>query len=51
LRISIVTIFPEMFPGFLDSGMVRVGAGKSAFLDVQVINLRELYEGSPPHDR
>jgi len=40
VRISIVTIFPEMFPAFLDSGMVRV-AREKRLLDVQVVNLRD----------
>jgi tRNA (guanine37-N1)-methyltransferase len=40
VRITIVTIFPEMFPGFLDSGMVRV-ARERGVLDVQVVNLRD----------
>ena len=40
MRISIVTIFPEMFPAFLDSGMVRV-AREKGLLDVQIVNLRD----------
>jgi len=40
MRISIVTIFPEFFPGPLDLGMIRV-ARENAVLDVQVINLRD----------
>lgn len=40
MKISIVTIFPEMFPGFLEQGMVRVAREKGV-LDVQVVNLRD----------
>jgi tRNA (guanine37-N1)-methyltransferase len=40
VRITIVTIFPEMFPAFLDQGMVRV-AREKGLLDVQVVNLRD----------
>lgn len=40
MRITIVTIFPEMFPSFLDLGMVRV-ARERGVLDVQVVNLRD----------
>lgn len=40
MRISIVTIFPEFFPGVLELGMIRV-ARERGVLDVQVVNLRE----------
>lgn len=40
MRISIVTIFPEMFPAFLDHGMVRV-ARERRLLAVEIINLRD----------
>jgi tRNA (guanine37-N1)-methyltransferase len=40
MRISIVSIFPDMFPAFLDEGMVRV-AREKGLLDVRVVNLRD----------
>jgi len=40
VRITVVTIFPGMFPEFLDHGMVRV-ARERGLLDVQIIDLRE----------
>ena len=40
MRITLVTIFPEMFPAFLDHGMVRVAREKRV-LDVQIVNLRD----------
>ena len=40
MRITVVTIFPDMFPAFLDEGMVRI-AREKGLLDVQVINLRD----------
>jgi tRNA (guanine37-N1)-methyltransferase len=40
VRISIVTIFPGMFPEFLDHGMVRVARERSQ-LDVEVVDLRD----------
>jgi tRNA (guanine37-N1)-methyltransferase len=40
LKITIVTIFPEMFPALLDQGMVRI-ARERGLLDVQVVNLRD----------
>ncbi len=40
MRITVVTIFPGMFPAFLDHGMVRV-ARERGLLDVEVIDLRE----------
>ena len=40
MRITVVTIFPEMFPAFLDEGMVRV-ARERGLLDVQIVNLRD----------
>ncbi|MEP7027625.1 MAG: tRNA (guanosine(37)-N1)-methyltransferase TrmD [Candidatus Eisenbacteria bacterium] len=40
MRITLVTIFPEMFPSFLDHGMVRV-ARERGVLDVQIVNLRD----------
>src|SRR5882724_11951690 len=40
MRISIVTIFPDFFPGPLDQGMIRVARERS-LLDVQVVQLRE----------
>jgi tRNA (guanine37-N1)-methyltransferase len=40
VRITVITIFPGMFPAFLDHGMVRV-ARERALLDVEVIDLRE----------
>lgn len=40
MRITVVTIFPDMFPAFLDEGMVRV-ARERGVLDVQVVNLRD----------
>jgi tRNA (guanine37-N1)-methyltransferase len=40
VRITIVTIFPDMFPAPLDEGMIRV-ARERGVLDVQVVNLRD----------
>ena len=40
VRITVVTIFPDMFPAFLDEGMVRI-AREQGLLDVQVVNLRD----------
>ena len=40
MRVSIVTIFPDFFPGPLEQGMVRV-ARERGLLDVQVVSLRE----------
>jgi tRNA (guanine37-N1)-methyltransferase len=40
VRISVVTIFPDMFPQFLDHGMVRV-ARERGLLDVEVVDLRD----------
>jgi tRNA (guanine37-N1)-methyltransferase len=40
VRITVITIFPEMFPSFLDHGMVRV-ARERGVLDVEVVNLRD----------
>ena len=40
MRITVVTIFPEMFPAFLDEGMVRVAREKGV-LAVEVVNLRD----------
>jgi len=40
VRITIVTIFPDMFPDFLEQGMVRV-ARERGVLEVEVVNLRD----------
>ena len=40
MRISIVTIFPDMFPPALSEGMIRA-ARDCGVLDVEVVNLRE----------
>jgi len=40
LRVTIVTIFPDMFAGPLAEGMIRVAREKGV-LDVQVLNLRD----------
>src|SRR4029079_16225137 len=40
MRISIVTIFPDMFPAFLGEGMVRI-AREKGLLEVDVVNLRD----------
>ncbi len=40
MRISVVTIFPDMFPQFLDHGMVRV-ARERGLLGVEVVDLRD----------
>ena len=40
MRISIITIFPDMFPDFLEQGMVRV-ARERGVLEVEVVNLRD----------
>jgi len=43
MKISIVTIFPDFFPGPLGEGMIRV-AREKGLLDVQVVNLRDFTE-------
>ena len=43
MRISLVTIFPEFFPGAFGDGMIRVAREKQR-LDVQVVNLRDFTE-------
>ena len=43
MRISLVTIFPEFFPGAFGDGMIRVAREKGR-LDVQVVNLRDFTE-------
>jgi tRNA (guanine37-N1)-methyltransferase len=40
MRFDIITIFPDLFTGFLDHGVVQ-RARKSANLDVRVVNLRD----------
>lgn len=46
MRITLVTIFPEMFPAVLAEGMIRVAREKGR-LDVQVVNLRDFTDD--PH--
>jgi tRNA (guanine37-N1)-methyltransferase len=40
MRFDIITIFPDLFTGFLDHGVVQ-RARKSANLDVRIVNLRD----------
>jgi tRNA (guanine37-N1)-methyltransferase len=40
MRFDIITIFPDLFTGFLDQGVVQ-RARKSANLDVRIVNLRD----------
>jgi tRNA (guanine37-N1)-methyltransferase len=40
MRIDIITIFPELFDGVLECGIVR-RARQSGILDVRIVNLRE----------
>jgi tRNA (guanine37-N1)-methyltransferase len=40
MRFDIITIFPDLFSGFLDHGVVQ-RARKSANLDVRIVNLRD----------
>jgi tRNA (guanine37-N1)-methyltransferase len=40
MRLSILTIFPDMFPAVLDEGMIRAAREKGA-LQVAVVNLRD----------
>ncbi|MGH7726469.1 MAG: tRNA (guanosine(37)-N1)-methyltransferase TrmD [Candidatus Eiseniibacteriota bacterium] len=40
MRISIVTIFPDMFPAPLDEGMIRI-ARERGVLEVALVNLRD----------
>jgi tRNA (guanine37-N1)-methyltransferase len=40
LRIDIVTIFPEMFDGVLNTGMLRLGRERG-LLDIRPVNLRD----------
>jgi tRNA (guanine37-N1)-methyltransferase len=46
MRITLVTIFPDFFPGPLADGMIRVAREKGA-LEVQVVNLRDFTDD--PH--
>jgi len=43
MKISILTIFPDFFPGPLGEGMIRV-AREKGLLDIQVVNLRDFTE-------
>jgi len=45
MRIDIVTLFPEMFPGFL-AGSLLGAARDGGLLDVRLTNLREFAEGA-----
>jgi tRNA (guanine37-N1)-methyltransferase len=40
MRFDIITIFPELFHGFLECGIVR-RASQSGILDVRIVNLRD----------
>ncbi len=40
MRITIVTIFPDMFPAALDEGMIRV-ARERGVLEIDLVNLRD----------
>lgn len=40
MKVTLVTIFPEFFPGPFGDGMIRVAREKGR-LDVQVLNLRD----------
>jgi tRNA (guanine37-N1)-methyltransferase len=46
MKITLVTIFPEFFPGAFADGMIRVAREKGR-LDVSVVNLREFTDD--PH--
>jgi tRNA (guanine37-N1)-methyltransferase len=40
MKFDIITIFPELFQGFLECGIVR-RAGQSGIFDVRIVNLRD----------
>ena len=44
MRIDIVTLFPEMFPGFL-AGSLLGAARDSGLVDVRLTNLRDFATG------
>jgi len=44
VRIDVVTLFPQMFPGPLAESMLRVGQDKGA-VEIRVVDLREYTEG------
>ncbi len=44
MRFDVITIFPEMFEGVLDCGMIR-RARKASLVDVRIINLRDFAAG------
>lgn len=44
MRIDILTLFPEMFTGFLDGSLLGA-ARASGLLDVRVTNIRDFAEG------
>jgi len=44
MRIDILTLFPEMFTGFLDGSLLGV-ARASGLLDIRVTNIRDFAEG------
>jgi tRNA (guanine37-N1)-methyltransferase len=44
MRIDILTLFPEMFAGFLDGSLLGA-ARASGLLDIRVVNIRDFAEG------
>ena len=44
MRIDILTLFPEMFTGFLDGSLLGA-ARASGLLDIRVTNIRDFAEG------
>ena len=44
MRVDILTIFPAIFDGFLNEGMVRIAREKN-LLEVQLHDFREFAEG------
>jgi tRNA (guanine37-N1)-methyltransferase len=46
MKLTLITIFPEFFPGPLGDGMIRVAREKGK-LEVDVVNLRDFTDD--PH--
>jgi len=46
MRIDILTLFPEMFPGFLEGSLLGA-ARRSGLLDIRLVDIRDFAEG--PH--
>ena len=45
MRIDVVTLFPEMFQGFLDGSLLGA-AQKSGLLDIRLKNIRDFGTGT-----